>query len=52
MRSRPRTVFTRFHPLSHARTVMVNGMFATWALGDPDLPVAVPGAAVSPGRMI
>src|SRR5262252_6784176 len=29
------TVFTRFHWLSHARTVTLNGMFAVWLLGVP-----------------
>src|SRR5262245_53288755 len=43
------TVVTRVHVLSQARTVMSNGMPATWARGEPVLPDGVPGAAVSPG---
>jgi len=34
---------------SQALTVMVKGVPTVWGLGDPDLPVGVPGAAVSPG---
>src|SRR5512138_2657934 len=42
-------VVTTFQVLSQAFTVTVNGLPATWARGVPDLPDAVPGAAVSPG---
>src|SRR6185295_5283171 len=43
------TVLTSVHVLSHARTVMSNGMPETCARGEPVLPEGVPGAAVSPG---
>jgi len=42
-------VVTTVQVLSHAFTVTVNGMPATWARGVPVLPDPVPGAAVSPG---
>src|SRR5438034_1072346 len=43
------TVGTRFQLASTALTVRLNGVVAIWALGVPVLPVAVPGAALSPG---
>src|SRR5206468_3998931 len=43
------TVLTRFQLASTALTVTVNAVPAAWAVGVPVLPVAVPGAAVSPG---
>ncbi len=43
------TLVTVFHWSSHARTVNVKGMPATWARGTPLFPLVVPGAAVSPG---
>ncbi len=42
-------VFTTFQKLSTALTVMLKGVPAVRALGAPVLPVAVPGAAISPG---
>src|SRR5437763_494869 len=42
-------LLTRFQLASTALTVAVNGVPAVWAMGVPVLPVAVPGAAVSPG---
>jgi len=41
--------FTRFQLASTALTVTVNTVPAVLAVGVPVLPVAVPGAAVSPG---
>src|SRR5438093_224304 len=43
------TVLTRFQLASTALTVTVNAVPAVCAMGEPVLPVAVPGAAVSPG---
>src|ERR1044071_7174155 len=43
------TVLTRFQLASTALTVTVNAVPAVRAVGVPVLPVAVPGAAVSPG---
>ena len=43
------TELTRFHCASTAFTVTVNAVPAVRAVGVPVLPVAVPGAAVSPG---
>ena len=43
------TVFTRFQLASTALTVTAKAVLAVCALGVPVLPVAVPGAAVSPG---
>src|SRR5438034_635177 len=43
------TVFTRFQFASTALTVTVKAVPAVRAVGVPILPVAVPGAAVSPG---
>src|SRR6185369_6378841 len=37
---------------STALTVTLNGVLAVWVMGAPVLPVAVPGAAVSPGARI
>src|SRR5438477_153138 len=45
-------LLTRFQLASTALTVTVNGVPAVWAVGVPVLPVAVPGAAVSPGNRI
>ena len=42
-------VVITFQLASHAFTVTVNGVPVIWARGVPDLPDAVPGAAVSPG---
>jgi hypothetical protein len=42
-------VVTVFQVASQALTVTLNGMPETCALAVPVLPVAVPGAAVSPG---
>src|SRR3989440_514416 len=42
-------VLTRFQLASTALTVTVNAPAAVWAVGVPVFPVAVPGAAVSPG---
>src|SRR6266581_4728851 len=42
-------LLTRFQLASTARTVTLNAVPAPWAIGVPLLPVAVPGAAVSPG---
>src|SRR5439155_8969560 len=42
-------VLTTFQKLSTALTVTLKAVPADWALGAPVLPVAVPGAAVSPG---
>src|SRR5688572_2554284 len=44
------TEFTRFHELSHARIVTLNGTPTVWLWGAPVLPVPVPGAGASPGR--
>ena len=41
---------TRFQLASTALTVTLNAPPAVWAEGAPVLPVAVPGAAVSPGQ--
>ena len=46
------TVLTRFQFASTALTVTLNGELAIWVMGVPVLPVAVPGAAVSPGARI
>ena len=43
------TVLTRFQLASTALTVMLNAVPAVCAVGEPVLPVADPGAAVSPG---
>src|SRR5574341_1742888 len=43
------TVFTKFQYASTAFTVTLNAAPAVWALGVPTLPVALPGAADSPG---
>lgn len=45
------TVVTRFQELSQARTVTLNGTPTVWLWGAPDLPVPVPGAGDSPGKM-
>src|SRR5436305_8074664 len=42
-------LLTRFQLASTALTVALNAAPAAWAVGVPVLPVAVPGAAVSPG---
>src|SRR5206468_4074799 len=42
-------VFTTFQKLSTALTVMLKAVPAVRAVGAPVLPVAVPGAAISPG---
>src|SRR6266536_475615 len=42
-------LLTRFQLASTALTVALNAAPAPWAVGVPVLPVAVPGAAVSPG---
>src|SRR5436190_5780197 len=42
-------VLTRFQLASTALTVTLNAVPAVRAVGEPVLPVAVPGAAVSPG---
>ena len=46
------TVLTKFQSASTALTVTVKAVPAVWAVGVPVLPVAVPGAAVSPGTRI
>src|SRR5947207_2498407 len=46
------TVVTGFQLASTALTVTLNGVPEVCAVGVPVLPVAVPGAAVSPGRRI
>src|SRR6185436_5293705 len=46
------TVLIAFQLASTALTVTLNGVFAVCAVGVPVLPVAVPGAAVSPGSRI
>src|SRR6266567_487347 len=43
------TVLTRFQLVSTALTVTLNAVEAIWARGVPVLPLAVPGAALSPG---
>src|SRR5262245_41527857 len=43
------TELTRFQLESHARTVTVNGTPSVCARGVPVLPLAVPGAGLSPG---
>ena len=43
------TLVTRFQSASTARTVTLKELPAVSAVGVPILPVAVPGAAVSPG---
>jgi hypothetical protein len=40
---------TVFHEESQALTVMVKGLPTVWGAGVPTLPLAVPGAAASPG---
>src|SRR6185503_15241517 len=42
-------VLTTFQKLSTALTVMLKAVAAVVAVGVPVLPVAVPGAAISPG---
>ena len=42
-------VLTRFQLASTALTVTLKALPAVWAEGVPVLPVALPGAAVSPG---
>ena len=42
-------VFTTFQFASTALTVTLNAVPAVWAVTVPVLPLAVPGAAVSPG---
>ena len=44
------TLLTRFQFASTAFTVTEKATVAAWAEGVPVLPVAVPGAAVSPGK--
>src|SRR5436190_17874880 len=46
------TVVTAFQLASTALTVTLNGVLAVCAVGAPVLPVALPGAAVSPGTRI
>src|SRR5438309_1466094 len=46
------TVLTRFQFASTALTVTVKAVPAVWAAGEPVLPVALPGEAVSPGAKI
>src|SRR6185369_8434392 len=46
------TVVTAFQLASTAFTVMLNGVPAVSAVGAPVLPVALPGAAVTPGTRI
>src|SRR5262245_60089506 len=43
------TEFTRFQFASTALTVTLKAVLAVCTVGDPDLPVALPGDAVSPG---
>src|SRR5437870_2390903 len=45
-------LLTRFHAASTDRIVTLNAVPAVCAVGVPVLPVAVPGAAVSPGTRI
>ena len=52
MRTVSATELTRFQFASTAFTVTVNAVPAVRAVGVPVLPVAVPGAAVSPGSRI
>src|SRR5262245_30107925 len=49
--TRSLTPGTRFQYWSTARTVIVNWLPADWVVGVPVLPVAVPPAAFSPGRI-
>ena len=42
-------VLTGFQLASTARTVTLNAVPAVWAVAVPLLPLAVPGAALSPG---
>ena len=42
-------IVTRFQLASTALTVTLKALPAVWAEGVPVLPVALPGAAVSPG---
>src|SRR5438034_248639 len=44
------TLVTRFQLASTALTVRLKAAPAVWVLGVPVLPLAVPGAALSPGR--
>src|SRR5260370_1316259 len=46
------TVLTRFQLEATALTVTLKPVKALWAVGVPVLPLAVPGAAVSPGSRI
>src|ERR1051326_4321069 len=46
------TLFTRSQLASTSLTVTLNDVPAAWPLGVPVLPVALPGAAVSPGTRI
>src|SRR5207245_1462925 len=46
------TVPTRFQFASTALTVTLKAVPAVWAAGEPVLPAALPGAAVSPGAKI
>src|SRR6185369_472277 len=46
------TLAIKFQLASTALTVTLNGALATWVMGVPVLPVAVPGVAVSPGTRI
>src|SRR5688572_9182324 len=43
------TLFTTFQLASTALTVTLKGPSTDWAMGVPVLPLAVPGAALSPG---
>src|SRR5439155_17364640 len=45
-------LLTTFQLASTALTVTVNATAACWAVGEPVLPVALPGAADSPGARI
>ena len=44
------TVLIKFQFASTALTVTMKAVPAVWAIGVPVLPLALPGAAVSPGR--
>ena len=46
------TVLTRFQFASTALTVTAKAVPAVWAAGEPVLPAALPGEAVSPGAKI
>jgi hypothetical protein len=43
------TEVTVFHPVSQARTRMLNGVPTVWGMGTPTFPEPVPGAGDSPG---